>query len=447
MQIKDAIIDDSEKGIFRVHRSTMTSAEVYQQEVEHIFQNCWLYVGHESEIPNPGDYLRRNVGGWPVMFVRGRDGVARVFLNTCPHRGALVCRQDKGNARQFQCFYHAWTFNTMGELVGTPEEEGYAEGFDPMERSLQPPPRVENYRGMLFLSYNRDVEDLNTYLGDGRIFLDTFLNQAGDEGIRVLPGTFKYSIKANWKLMVENSVDGYHGFPTHITWIQYLDDSGKNASSIRRGLKNYGVALGRGHMGSVRATTSTNTEMYLGSRVHPTFKGEELDRLDAFRHKLVRRYGPEMEQWDPSIGGAGNFLIYPNLLFVHGMKSIRLVWPAAQDLMELTAWAIAPKGQSDDLVRELNRDEFFDAQGPGGFQGPDDYEALESCQIGFIAKTVEYNDISRGMHRLPLNTDELQMRAFWRQWHADMQGHPRRENTDDWHTFEAYQRAVEKAAV
>ena len=354
MNVKDLIIDDSEKGLFRVHRSTMNSPEIYQQELERIYEKCWLYVGHETEIPNPGDYLRRNVGGWPIMFVRGNDGEARVFMNTCPHRGALVCRQDKGNARLFQCFYHAWTFNNQGVLVGTPEEEGYAEWFDPAERSMQPPPKVENYRGMVFLSYNPNAEDLNTYLGDGRIFLDTFLNQAGEEGIRVLPGTFKYSIKANWKLMVENSVDGYHGFPTHITWIQYLDDSGKNASSVRRGLKNYGVALGRGHMGSVRATSSRNTEMYLGSRVRPTFQGEELERLEVFRQKLIKRYGPEMEQWDPSIGGAGNFLIYPNLLFVHGMKSIRLVWPAAQDLMELTAWAIAPKGQSDELVRELN---------------------------------------------------------------------------------------------
>ena len=446
MELKDAIIDDSAKGIFRVHRSSMTSPEIYQTEVDRIFEKCWLYVGHESEVPNRGDYLRRTVGGWPVMFVRGSDGEPRVFLNTCPHRGALVCRQDKGNANLFQCFYHAWTFNNKGDLVGTPEEDGYAEGFDPAERSLQPPPRVENYRGMIFLSYNPNVEDLDTYLGDARVFIDTFLNQAGEDGLRVLPGSYKYSIRANWKLMVENSVDGYHGFPTHITWMQYLDDSGKNASAIRRGNKTYGVALGRGHMGSVRATGSS-TNMYLGSRVRPTFSGEAKERLDQFRQKLVKRYGPEMEQWDPAIGGAGNFLIYPNLLFVHGMKSIRLVWPAAQDLMELTAWAIAPKSQSDETVRELNRDEFFDAQGPGGFQGPDDYEALESCQLGFVAKTVEYSDISRGMHRLPLNTDELQMRAFWRQWHADLQGLPKMDNTDDWSSFEAYQRAVEKAAV
>ena len=141
MDLQGLIEEDRERGTFRVHRSTMTSQELHQLELERVFMKSWLYVGHESEIPKPGDYLRRSVGGWPVMFVRGKDGVPRVFLNTCPHRGALVCRQDRGNANQFQCFYHAWTFNNQGELVGTPEEEGYAAGFDPKERSLVPPPR------------------------------------------------------------------------------------------------------------------------------------------------------------------------------------------------------------------------------------------------------------------------------------------------------------------
>ena len=100
MDLKNAIVEDRNRGTFRVHRSTMTSPEIYQMEQERIFQRCWLYVGHESEVPKPGDYLRRNVGGQPIMFVRGSDGQPRVFLNTCPHRGALVCRQGRGNARR-----------------------------------------------------------------------------------------------------------------------------------------------------------------------------------------------------------------------------------------------------------------------------------------------------------------------------------------------------------
>jgi p-cumate 2,3-dioxygenase alpha subunit len=142
-----------------------------------------------------------------------------------------VCRQDRGNANQFQCFYHAWTFNNQGELVGTPEEEGYAAGFDPKERSLVPPPRVENYRGMVFLSYNPEVESLVSYLGDARLFLDTFLDQAGKDRMRVLPGTYRVTVQANWKLMIENTADFYHVVPTHISYIHFLNGIGKRLAS------------------------------------------------------------------------------------------------------------------------------------------------------------------------------------------------------------------------
>ncbi|MDE2900798.1 MAG: Rieske (2Fe-2S) protein, partial [Chloroflexota bacterium] len=125
MDTEDLIIDDGEKGIFRYHRSSMTSLDVLEQERERIFDRCWLYVGHESEVAEPGDFRRRNVAGRPLFFARGRDGVVRVFLNSCPHRGAVVCRRDEGNAAIFQCFYHAWTFNTEGELLRRPDEAGY----------------------------------------------------------------------------------------------------------------------------------------------------------------------------------------------------------------------------------------------------------------------------------------------------------------------------------
>ena len=114
MEIQDLIVDDRERGIFRVHRSVMTSPDLFDREHEQIFNNCWIYLGHESEVDNPGDYRRRTVVGRPLFFARGRDGQIRVFLNTCPHRGALICRRDEGNAEVFQCFYHAWDFQLQG---------------------------------------------------------------------------------------------------------------------------------------------------------------------------------------------------------------------------------------------------------------------------------------------------------------------------------------------
>ena len=439
MDLENAVIDDRERGIFRVDRIAMTSEEVHQMELERIFQKSWLYVGHESEVPNRGDYVRRRVGGWPVMFVRGSDGKPRVFLNTCPHRGALVCRQDRGNANLFQCFYHAWTFNNKGDLVGTPEEEGYAAGFDPAERSLVEPPRVENYRGMMFLSYNPDVEDLEPYLGDSRLFLDTFLDQAGTERLRVLPGSYTVNVRANWKLMIENTGDFYHVAPTHITFIHYLNNLGKRLASAQTNYKMMGISLGQGHFG--RFTIGGKGRGFPGDKVDPHFDLQTEQRLEEFRGRLVKRYGPDVAEWTPDRGGVSNFVVYPNLAIAHGMKAIRTFYPISASEFEFTTWAVVPEGYNQDQIREVNRNEFFDAQGPGGFQQPDDFEALESCQQGFVARAVSHSDISRGMHRPSDESDELPMRVFWRQWHADMLARARKVRTDDWETSEEMERA------
>ena len=179
MEIKDLIIDDRQRGIFRVHRSSMTSIDLFQRERELIFNRCWIYLGHESEVENPGDYRRRTVAGRPLFFARGKDGQIRVFLNTCPHRGALICRRDEGNAEVLQCFYHAWSFNTDGELIGVPGEEAYGPYFDRSELALKEPPRVESYRGFIFVSFNPHVDDLVTYLAGAREYLDLVADQAG----------------------------------------------------------------------------------------------------------------------------------------------------------------------------------------------------------------------------------------------------------------------------
>jgi p-cumate 2,3-dioxygenase alpha subunit len=114
MNLKELIVEDRFGGVFRVHRSAFTSAEVALLEQANIFQRCWLYLGHDSEVPNAGDFRRRTVAGQPLFWVRGSDGRARVFYNSCTHWGANVCRIDEGNAELFQCFYHAWTFNNQG---------------------------------------------------------------------------------------------------------------------------------------------------------------------------------------------------------------------------------------------------------------------------------------------------------------------------------------------
>ena len=418
MDIRDLVIDDRERGVFRVHRSCMTSSELFRREQELIFDRCWIYLGHESEVGRPGDYRRRTVAGRPLFLVRGKDRQVRVFLNSCPHRGAMICRRDAGNARILRCFYHAWSFNTEGELIGVPGRDAYGPGFDATEFGLKEPPRVDSYRGFFFVSFNPHVEELSTYLAGAREYLDLVVDQA-EEGMRVVPGSNKYAIKANWKLLAENSLDGYHLIPTHRTYLDYMaglgtDDSGDTLAARPPGA---GRALGNGHC--LSENISRNGRPI--ARWHPVFGEDARKRIARARRRLVRKYGEERAY--RMADTSRNLLIYPNLLIMDFVAiSIRYIEPVAPDRMAVTAWHLVPREESGAALA-TRLDSYLTFLGPGGFATPDDVEALESCQTGFRATGNGWSDISRGMLKSrPGTSDELQMRGFWRQWHANMQG-------------------------
>ncbi len=416
-ELERFVIDDRTQGIFRVKRSSMTREDVWARERERIFDRCWLYIGHDSEIDQPGDYVRRKVAGRPLVFVRGRDGVVRGLYNSCTHRGARVCRQDSGNAKSFQCFYHAWTFSTEGQLVGIPDREGYAEAVDPAALRLRHVPRLESYRDFWFVCFDHDAEPLSDFLAGAKEYIDLVADQARDR-MRVLPGSHQYACNANWKLMVENSVDGYHGAPLHHTYFTFLASQGddEGVKALRSG-EARAYDLGNGH--AVVDYPSPFPRAI--ARWHPIFGEDAREEIEVIRAELEQRHGSERAYRMAET--CRNLLIYPNLLLldVSGL-TIRTVWPVRPDYMELSAHALAPREEvsRERLRRRLESFNLF--LGPGGLATPDDIEALEACQEGFAATSEDYSDISRGMHRAAGTVDELQMRAFWREWHAQMLG-------------------------
>ena len=417
MDVEDLVIDDRDRGQFRVLRSAMTSEEILELERERIFTKCWLYVGHASEIAANGDYIRRDVGGRPLILQRGVDGEVRCFYNSCTHRGARVCRQDRGNAKTFQCFYHAWTFDSTGDLRGVPDQDGYGDDFDKSQLALRRPPRLEEYRGFWFVAFDPDVESLHDYLAGAREYIDLVADQGAGLGeLKVISGSHQYACNANWKLMVENSIDGYHGIPVHQTYFEFVAERGDIGNLV----KGFGAdtarayALGNGHA----VVDYPATFPRVNGVWHPVFGEEAKDEVEAALQHLIDTHGE-----DRGVRIAmtcRNLFIYPNmfLLDVSGL-TIRTVWPTAPDHMLLTGWGLAPADESPALLKK--RIEGFNLfLGPGGLATPDDIEALEACQEGFAATSDTYSDISRGMKREAKTTDEAQMRSFWRQWHADL---------------------------
>lgn len=416
------IIDDRETPRFRVHRSAMVDDDVLAQERTKIFDRCWLYVGHESELPAPHDFRTRKVGGRPVIFTRDAAGSIVVLVNSCSHRGMQVETRPEGHGRFLKCFYHGWSYKSSGELVAMPDEKSYGPNFDKQNLCLPRPPRVQSYRGFVFLSWTEDVVDLIDYLAGARDYLDLVADQS-EEGMQIVGGTHLYALQANWKLLVENSIDGYHAMTTHHRYLEMLADSGVDLKTAfdSGGAPPRAYNLGNGHAVIAAVDGSGGTKLGLGRDFpNESTRTKHLER----RAKVAERYG---EAWANRVYANRNLLIFPNLIIVDLVMgcTVRTFYPDAPGYMEVNGWQIHPSDEDPEL-QAMRMTNFLTFWGPAGLATPDDVEALERCQTGFAAAgAAQWNDISRGMtSEEPGFTEELQMRVFWRRWNELMTGAP-----------------------
>ena len=402
---------------FRVNREAFRSEEVLARERRLIWDQSWLYLGHETELPKRGDFKQRTLAGRPLIFARDSTNRVRAYLNSCPHRGTILCRETEGNAKTFQCFYHAWTFANTGELVGIPDPAAYPpeRGFA-AEMGLRTVPRIENYRGFVFVSFAAEGESFESHLGNAKDYLD-LMAEHSDTGLEVIPGTHMYAIRGNWKLAVENAMDGYHFSPTHVTFVEYLkttgyvtSDEGGRAITLENG---HSVLVFSGHGGRV------------GMQWEPRFGEAQREKTEENVRRLAARIGEERAK---RVASTSRILyLFPNLLLfdIEGLAA-RQLEPVRPDFTDVRAWELAPAGESAE-ERELRIKILGSFIGPGGLATPDDVEAYECVQRGVVATAgdpranVDWSDISRGMAREAegqpaRNVDEAGIRGFWRHW-------------------------------
>jgi p-cumate 2,3-dioxygenase subunit alpha len=271
--------------------------------------------------------------------------------------------------------------------------------------------RVESYRGFVFACFDLEVVGLVEYLAGATEYLDLIVDATGDA--EIITGSNQYAVDANWKLLAENSIDGYHAVPTHDTYFKYLTALG---TSLAGGVAGTPTVLGNGHA-VIEYSAPWGRPV---AKWEPLFGEAAREEIGRIRADLVDRFGEDRARRMADTNR--NLLIYPNLVVNDIMAiTVRTFMPVSADRMEVTAWELAPRDELPQL-RQRRLDSFLTFLGPGGFATPDDIEALESCQQGFRSGGVEWNDISRGMAREPVANDEEQMRAFWRQWAAHMTG-------------------------
>jgi p-cumate 2,3-dioxygenase alpha subunit len=421
MNSEQFIINEPLNFDFQVNRRALVDPLVLQKEMENIFEKCWIYVGHESEVKDIGEFKTRNVCGRPVILCRDSNSNVRVYLNACRHRAAVVCREDHGKTRGFFCFYHGWSYNINGELDGVPGQASYPPSFDPKKLGLAEPAKVESYKGFIFLNFNIEAISLIEYLAGTTEYIDLIVDQSPSGKMEVIPGTQEYDIKANWKLLVENSFDDYHLITTHSTWLNYMKRSGVEIKKPEKGhlMPSHGIGkvLGNGHA----VIDNVNFRGRPVAKWIPLYGESTKEEIDNIRTELNARLGPERANRVADTNR--NLVIFPNLVLNDGSSvTIRTFHPARPDLMNVTAWALGPVEESE-TARAVRLDSFLTFYGPGGFATPDDVEALESVQKGMATfKEVPWSVMSRGMSKEgeQLNTDELHLRAFWIRWNELM---------------------------
>ena len=210
----DRAVNEVDVDAGLVGRRIFVDDEIYRLELSRIFGRCWLYLAHESQIPNPGDFVGVNMGETPILVVRDRQGGIGAFINSCRHRGSAVCRADKGNAKSFVCPYHAWTYDLQGKLINVPGKENLYHGALKTEDwGLSKVAKVESYLGLIFATFDPDAPSLDDFLGDMRWGLDLLLMQ-GD--FVAVPGVARWIMECNWKIAADNAIgDMYHGALTH----------------------------------------------------------------------------------------------------------------------------------------------------------------------------------------------------------------------------------------
>lgn len=214
-------------GLADTLRRGMVPAHIYNDkalfelEKERLFGRAWMFVAHESEVPQEGDYVVRRVLDDSFIIARDSDGVVRALFNMCLHRGMQLCRAEMGNASNFRCPYHGWTYRNDGRLTGLPfhrEAYGGDAGF-PKGQTLLPAPNLASYNGLIFVSLDARAQPLEEYLGDFRFYLDYYTKQSA-AGLE-MRGPQRWRIKANWKIGAENFAgDMYHTPHTHASIVE-----------------------------------------------------------------------------------------------------------------------------------------------------------------------------------------------------------------------------------
>ena len=395
-----------------ISREVFVNDEIYKQELEQIFTRTWLFVGHESQVPNPDDYFVSSMGEESVLLTRDKQNNIHVLLNTCRHRGMKVCRYDEGNVPVFSCPYHGWSYSTDGNLVKVPGQllgvphynDMYQAQLDKQKWGLIQPPHVVNYKGSIWANWDPDAPSFEEYLGNMKLYLDLLLDHRDGSpgGSEVIGGVLKWRFPANWKFSVENfTPDGLHTISHRSVEMVGIGPGGPGQTragdqiSAHRTFDTIYFPEGHG-VGVTRVPHMADESDF---RAFPEFNAPTgpVDNIEAAREY----YAGLVEKRRKNLAGktvVGPFSIgsvFPNMTFHSNTwpRSIAVWQPRGPSMTECWRWLLVDKDAPQE-IKDLARHHFMRYSGPAGMTEQDDMENWNyatAASRGTIARRYPYN--------------------------------------------------------
>lgn len=419
-----ALVRDTE-----VHRDLFVDPELFELEMQHLFANAWVYVGHASQIPNAGDFYTTTVGDQPVVMVRHSDGSVRVLYNRCAHRGVKVVNEPRGNTGKFfRCPYHAWTYRTDGTLLSIPLKKNYdGSGLDACEaaRGMQSVGAVHVYRDFVFCRLRANGIAFEDYFGDALSTLDNMIDRSPQGQLKVEGGVLRYLHRCNWKMLVDNQTDTCHPMVAHES----------SAGTAVRVWQQLGAPAGTPKPMAVEqfAPFVSSYEFFerMGIRVWKNGHGHT-----GVSDSIHAAYSPVPGYWEAMEAAYGreraqrilgetrhNTVLFPNVMVKGPIQTLRVFKPLAVDRTLVESWTFRLVGAPDLLLeRTCTYNRLINA--PTSMVGHDDLEMYERTQEALASRGAEwlnyarlYEDGESQRQNYVVNgTSEAQMRNQYRAW-------------------------------
>lgn len=385
-----------------IHKSVYTDQAIFDMEMERIFGRVWLYVAHESQLRETGDFVRSRMGRHDVIVTRGHEGGIHVLKNSCTHRGATVCSAKRGNARAFTCGYHAWTFDLDGTLKAVPHQTSYPVTFCPDAKrlALGSAPRVEVYRGFVFASLSETGPSLRDFLGPMLLAIDNLVDRSPLCEVELSEASFQLEYRANWKMHHENANDTIHPGVVHESSVatarrNKAPDTPFDSGQTRQMMKANGFSQPQWE--SVQQYALPNGHSYMSG----IYKEGVLSKTDddavqaAYLRVMEEAYGKEKARSIIEMDRFNN-LIYPNLNINAQYHQLRVVHPVAPDRTLVVSQCFRLKGTPDGVYHRAVRF-LSNLSSPASMIYGDDAGIFERCNAGLTGSDgVQWVNVERG---------------------------------------------------